>query len=208
MSLHHADGCHIQLLHMATNRKSSARTLNIAVLRVFRAKLRMLEREIGRCLEDQTACCSVTVAQCHVLLELDGLGSVNLKALSARLELDKSTLSRAVDSLVGLGLVDRKQDPDNRRQQIIALTKSGEGRVADIHQRCDAYYQAMLVRLPAVDLSAIVRGIGLLAEAMLAQRRDTGEPRCCRETAASPAAKPSGTGTAEGRRTRCLHSAI
>lgn len=179
---------------MATTRMISGKTLNIDVLRAFRAKLRLLEREIGRCLEDQTDCCGVTVAQCHVLLELDGLGSANLKALADRLELDKSTLSRAVDSLVELGLVARKADPESRRQQIITLTKLGEGRVADIHWRCDAYYQAMLARVPAVDLSAIVRGIGFLADAMLAQRKGTGEPLCYQKTAAKPAprARPVG----------------
>ena len=162
------------------------RTLSADALRSFRAKLRILEREIGRCLEDQTDCCGVTVAQCHVLLELDGLGSVNLKAIADRLELDKSTLSRAVDSLVQLGLAARKEDPENRRQQIISLTKSGEGRVADIHRRCDAYYRAMLARVPTVDLPAMARGIGVLADAMLAQRKDTGELQCCQENAAKP----------------------
>ena|SRR5664279_2057544 len=174
----------IQQLHMATHGNAPGKRMNIEVVRAFRSELRILEREIGRCLEDQTDCCGVTVAQCHVLLELASLGSVNLKSLADRLELDKSTLSRAVDSLVELGLVARNEDPENRRQQIIALTKSGEGRVADIHRRCDAYYQEMLARVPTVDLSAIVRGIGLLAEAMLAQRRAVGGVQCCQETAA------------------------
>lgn len=199
MPLHHGGSWHIQQLHMATERRNSARTLDIAVLRAFRAKLRMLEREIGRCLEDQTDCCGVTVAQCHVLLELDGLASVNLKALSARLELDKSTLSRAIDNLVGLDLVRRKEDPENRRQQVISLTKLGEERVADIHRRCDAYYEAMLTRVPAVDLSAIVLGIGLLADAMLAHRKETGELQCGEKTAARTASKAKRTGSNGGK---------
>lgn len=179
---------------MATTRVILGKTLNIDVLRAFRAKLRLLEREIGRCLEDQTECCGVTVAQCHVLVELEGLGSVSLKALAERLELDKSTLSRAVDTLVELGLVARKEDRENRRQQIISLTKPGQGRVADIHRRCDAYYQEMLAQVPSVDLSAIVRGIGLLADAMLAQRKGTGEPPCCQTTATKAAPRANRAG--------------
>jgi len=175
----------IQRLAMATYGKRP-----VSALRSFRAKLRILEREIGRCLEDQTDCCGVSVAQCHVLLELDGLGSVNLKALADGLELDKSTLSRAVDSLVELGVVGRKEDPENRRQQIISLTTLGQKRVADIHRRCDAYYQAMLARVPTGDLSVVVRGIGLLADAMVSQRRDSGERQCCQETVARPDHKP------------------
>jgi len=169
---------------MATIVQTSGKRLNVDALRSFRAKLRILEREIGRCLEEQTDCCGVTVAQCHVLLELDGLRSVNLQALADRLELDKSTLSRAIDSLVKLGLVARKEDPENRRQQILSLSKAGERRVADIHQCCDAYYQQMLARVTPVDLPAIVRGIEGLAEAMLAQRKDAGRMQCCRETTA------------------------
>ena len=160
---------------MATYRK------DFDLLRAFRSRLRLLEREIGRCLEEQTDCCGVTVAQCHVLLEMDGLRNVNLKALADRLELDKSTLSRAIDTLVELGLVARKEDPENRRQQILSLSKAGQRRVADIHQRCDAYYQQMLARVPTVELPAIVRGIEGLAEAMLAQRKDAGRLQCCKE---------------------------
>jgi DNA-binding MarR family transcriptional regulator len=177
---------------MTTKQDPLGKRLKVDLLRAFRSKLRILEREIGRCLEDQTDCCGVTVAQCHVVLELDGLGGVNLKALADRLELDKSTLSRAIDSLVALGLVARKDDPENRRQQIISLTKSGEGRVSEIHRRCDDYYQAMLARVPTVDLSAVVRGIGLLAEAMLAQRKDTGQLQCCQEIAGKPGRKANG----------------
>jgi DNA-binding MarR family transcriptional regulator len=140
-------------------------------------------------LEEQTDCCGVTVAQCHVLLELDGLRSVNLKALADRLELDKSTLSRAIDSLVELGLVARKEDPENRRQQILSLSQAGERRVADIHRRCDAYYKKMLARVPSVDLPDVVRGIEGLAEAMLAQRKDAGRLQCCEETITQPKRK-------------------
>jgi DNA-binding MarR family transcriptional regulator len=177
---------------MATNKKTSGLTLDIDALRSFRSKLRVLEREIGRCLEEQTDCCGVTVAQCHVLLELDGLRSVNLKALADRLELDKSTLSRAIDSLVELGLVARKEDPENRRQQILSLSKAGERRVADIHRRCDAYYRQMLGRVPTVDLLAIMQGIEGLAEAMLAQRKDVGRLQCCKETLAKTNRKVAG----------------
>ena len=176
----------MQQLLMATYRKTPDLTLDIDALRTFRSKLRVLEREIGRCLEEQTDCCGVTVAQCHVLLELDGLRSVNLRALADRLELDKSTLSRAIDSLVELGLVARKEDPKNRRQQSLSLNKAGERRVANIHRRCDAYYRQMLARVPSVDLPAIVRGIEALADAMLAQRRDAGRLQCCKETIAQP----------------------
>jgi DNA-binding MarR family transcriptional regulator len=145
---------------MATYKKTSGLMLDVDALRSFRSKLRVLEREIGRCLEG--------------------------------LELDKSTLSRAIDSLVELGLVARKEDPENRRQQILSLNKAGERRVKDIHRRCDAYYRQMLGRVPTVDLLAIMQGIEGLAEAMLAQRKDVGRLQCCKETLAKTNRKVAG----------------
>lgn len=148
-------------------------------IREFRAWLRVLEREIERTLQTQTDCCGVTVSQCHLLLELDGSGCVNLKALCEHLELDKSTLSRTVDSLVVLGLVKRGDDPGNRRQQIICLSDAGAARVAEINRLCDKQYTTLLGRLPADRRSQVLESIGLLAQAMVSQRKGSSSAGCC-----------------------------
>jgi DNA-binding MarR family transcriptional regulator len=168
-------------------------------IRSFRARLRVLEREISRCLEEQTGCCGVTLAQCHVLLELDSLGSVNLKVLSDSLELDKSTLSRAVDSLVYLALVTRQEDPENRRQQIIALSKKGTKRAVDIHQRCDAFYQQLIGRIPETHRANVIQSLSLMVDAMVAQRKDTGPLECCANTSEKPRRKARAKNTSNRR---------
>ena len=143
------------------------------LVRSLRAGLRVLEREIGRSLATQTDCCGVTMAQCHILLELDGAGCVNLKTLSERMELDKSTLSRTVDALVGLGLVNRGEDPANRRQQIICLSDAGTLWVADVHRRCDAFYGQLLERIPSAKHKSVLEAVSLLARSMVAHRKET-----------------------------------
>jgi len=148
------------------------------LVRSLRAQLRVLEREIGRSLATQTDCCGVTMAQCHILLELDGAGCVNLKTLSERMELDKSTLSRTVDALVGLELVSRGEDPANRRQQIICLSDAGTLWVADVHRRCDAFYQRLLERIPAAKHGAVLESVSLLARSMVEQRKDSISIEC------------------------------
>ncbi len=148
-------------------------------IRAFRVWLRVLEREIERTLQTQTECCGVTMSQCHLLLELDGGGCVNLKTLCDRLELDKSTLSRTVDSLVVLGLVKRGDDPDNRRQQIICLSDAGAARVAEIHRLCDKQYTTLLERIPEDRRSQVLESVGLLAQAMVSQRRGSSSAGCC-----------------------------
>jgi DNA-binding MarR family transcriptional regulator len=147
-------------------------------IRTFRARLRVMEQEIVRTLQSQTDCCGVTLAQCHLLLELDSSGCVNLKTLCERLELDKSTLSRTVDSLVGLELLTRREDPENRRQQIICLSGAGAVRVAEIHRLCDTHYEDMLERIPVARRSEVMESIGLLALAMVAQRKGSPPAGC------------------------------
>lgn len=45
--------------------------ISTADVRTFRAALRRLERNVAATLQSQASCCGVSVAQCHVLLELD-----------------------------------------------------------------------------------------------------------------------------------------
>ncbi len=150
----------------------------IQQIRRFRADLRILEREITDTLDTQTDCCGVTVSQCHILMELDGAGCVKLIELANSLGLDKSTLSRAVDSLVQLGWVDRSIDPDNRRAQIICLSVTGKAKVEDINQRCDRDYQDLLQRIPAEKHAEIIASLGLLAKAMQDRTKET-RNGCC-----------------------------
>ena len=103
------------------------------VLTSFRRQLRVLEREVIRELEAQTDCCGVTLAQCHVLLELaDSI--LSLSGLSELLSLDRSTLSRTVDGLVKAGLVERSDDPSDRRTLRLVLTPAGTAKVAYIDE--------------------------------------------------------------------------
>lgn len=153
--------------------QSSSKTI-----RDFRAALRLLEREVQRSVSGQADCCGVSTAQCHVLLELEGSGSVSLTGLASRMELDKSTLSRTVDSLVLSGWVSRTTDPDSRRQQVICLSESGKEKVAQINGLCDAYYQSMFEPMTQENQSRMVKAAVELAESLLALRKEKSHDVC------------------------------
>jgi DNA-binding MarR family transcriptional regulator len=130
----------------------------------FRRDLRALEREVVRQLEGETTCCGVTLAQCHVIVELtDG---TSLTALAAVLGLDTSTLSRTVDGLVKTGLVERAQDPADRRCICVTLTAAGRDKVAEISHRCNRYYSALLAGMSEKDQRQVIRTVRLLAGGM------------------------------------------
>lgn len=148
-------------------------------LRSLRSSLRQLEAEIGRALDEQMACCEVTLSQCHGLLAIDQLQTASIAEVAAKLNLDTSTLSRLVDSLVQAGLVDRSVDPNNRRRALVSLSPAGKARAEAIHQGCDHYYSRMLNLLSHDERRLCLELIPRLAQAMRSAREAEGDRLCC-----------------------------
>ncbi len=159
-------------------------------IRQFRRALRGLEREIEYSLSSQTECCGVTIAQCHLLLELDHRGPSSIGELALALELDPSTLSRTVDGLVKSQMATRADDPANRRRQIVELLPAGRAKVAAIDALCDVYYATLLDKAPPALKSAIGAVVAYLAEGMRAAR--CAGASCCTPLETTPAATAGG----------------
>ena len=146
----------------------------------FRHDLRALEREVARQLEIETACCGVTLPQCHALLELSR-GETSLSGLAARLDLDASTLSRTVESLVRAGLVERSVDARDRRAVCLRLTQAGRRKVDSINSGANRYYETLLAPLSEKDRRQAARVIRALADGMRRLRQeDLGAAHCCK----------------------------
>jgi DNA-binding MarR family transcriptional regulator len=146
-------------------------------IQTLRDKLRLLERESGGVFGEEKDCCGVTVSQCHTLLQVGKRESVSLVDLAAELNLDASTLSRTVQGLVLLGLLDRRTDAGDRRYVTIALTPQGRTIVAALEEKYDAYFKAVLDRLPAGSRSSIIESISVFVDAVRAHNEAIG---CCR----------------------------
>lgn len=145
-------------------------------LRNFRHALRQLETEIGLGLSGQTACCGVTVAQCHLLLETERCGGACLGDLADSLATDKSALSRTVESLVRDGLVERAQNPENRRKVSIRLTGAGAEKAESINLICDESHERVFSLIPADKHDQVVESVVLLASAMRRSRKEASCP--------------------------------
>jgi DNA-binding MarR family transcriptional regulator len=155
-------------------------TTEISV-RGLRKDLRVLEREVALSMASETGCCGVTLAQCHLLLETDLRGRTSVTELAGSLELDKSTMSREVGGLCEAGLLSRETDQENRRQQIISLTRKGQARADRINALCDASYGSLLDFIPAEKRQMVAESVSLLARAMRQKRKSTGSSGCCVE---------------------------
>lgn len=146
-------------------------------IRNFRRSLRVLENEITRTLAGQSCCCGVTSAQCHLLLETEFQEEAKLQDLADALELDKSTLSRTVDGLCRDGLLDRRDDPENRRRVSIRLSGSGKAKTDAINELCDNAYGTIFAFIPEEKHESVIEAVSLLAAAMRKSRKK-GESSC------------------------------
>ena len=123
-----------------------------------------LEREIGLLLRRSRAISSRLAGQLHpdldgaafgLLALLQDAGPLRASDLVARLGLDKSTVSRQVASLVGLGLVDRSADPDDGRAQVLTPSAEGAARLAQIRDARRERWEADLGHWPAEDVATL-----------------------------------------------------
>lgn len=145
--------------------------MDTAIVRKFRENIRHIERELN--IQDDTNCCEgVSIAQCHTLLALPPGESINLNDLSEKLYLDKSTVSRTVDSLVRNGTVKRIIPEENRRVVRISLTAKGTGICQRIHRESDEYFTAILKSIPAGDLPVFLRSFDIMVGRMIALNKE------------------------------------
>ena len=84
-----------------------------------------------------------------------------LNDVAARVRRGAPAVSRAIDTLVRAGLVDRQPDPDNRRRLALRLTEEGRQRLAS-PPLADASFEGRLARLAHSELRAIERGFEIL----------------------------------------------
>jgi DNA-binding MarR family transcriptional regulator len=123
-----------------------------------------LEREIGLLLRRSRALSARLAGQLHpdldgaaygLLALLQDAGPLRASDLVARLGLDKSTVSRQVANLVGLGLVDRTADPDDGRAQVLTPSAEGAARLALIRTARRERWESDLGHWPAEDVATL-----------------------------------------------------
>jgi DNA-binding MarR family transcriptional regulator len=84
-----------------------------------------------------------------------------LGQVAVRVNRGAPAVSRAVDTLVRAGLVERQADPDNRRRLALRLTEQGVA-VGQQAPKSDSSLEGRLAKLAASELRALERGIEIL----------------------------------------------
>ncbi|MFE1751213.1 MarR family winged helix-turn-helix transcriptional regulator [Streptomyces anandii] len=108
---------------------------------------------------------SLTLPQLRALVVLDTCGPVKLVALAATLGVNPSTALRMVGRLEALDLVDRRTNPDNRREVVLSLTDQGHDLVTRVLAHRRAEIRKLVQRLPAEERAALVPALRALTTA-------------------------------------------
>ncbi|CAB1246093.1 MarR family winged helix-turn-helix transcriptional regulator [Clostridium sp. HV4-5-A1G] len=132
----------------------------------LREMIRILERKLGILSESELACCGITMAQCHALVEIGRARSISLNELAQLLDLKNSTMSRTVNNLVTDGLAIRDIDPQDRRYVTISLTESGVKIFKGIEEGMNMYFKKIYDFIPADKQKQVIESIEILIEAV------------------------------------------
>jgi DNA-binding MarR family transcriptional regulator len=132
-------------------------------IRSFRRNLRRFER-LNQ-LSNIKCCENITLAQCHVLLEIETLGETTTKQLAKNLKLDKSTLSRTIEGLKRLELIKRATHGQDRRYILLKHTRKGKNKCSSLNLQNDSLYNKIFEKLSPNSREQFFKGFDDLVKA-------------------------------------------
>jgi DNA-binding MarR family transcriptional regulator len=130
-----------------------------AVLAGSRAVVGISVRSLADAME------SLTLQQYRVLVLICSRGPLRSGALAAAIGVHPSTFTRAVDRLVAAGWVSREDNPDTRREVLVAPTDKARVLVGQVLDRRRTEFEAVLERLSAEHRVSVREGFARFAEA-------------------------------------------
>jgi DNA-binding MarR family transcriptional regulator len=134
--------------------------------RILLGGLRALVRTQQVSERANVSCCGMTVAQAATVHVLYLEGPMRLGALSRRLGIAPSTLTRNVERIEARGWVERVPDPGDGRAFHMRLTADGRDQARQIEQQNEQAAEMLLAELPADRRERVIGGLMDLLEAI------------------------------------------
>lgn len=131
----------------------------------FQESMVGLVRALGLHRPDQTPCGQpVAVAEAHALLELTREPGLSQNGLAARLQLEKSTVSRVVTLLERRGWIERRRDTIDTRIVRVHVTRDGHEAAASLAASRRAKFAKIFEAIPKSERAAIISALAALTE--------------------------------------------
>lgn len=126
----------------------------------------LLDTEVRTRLK-QTA--DTTLPRFDILAQLERhVGPMSMGELSKRLMVSNGNVTGLIDRLAGEGLVDRKPSPNDRRVQMVSLTKKGAKSFSDIAENHRTWVGEMMADLSPDEMKGLYELLARLKASILA----------------------------------------
>lgn len=123
-------------------------------------------RSFGLHRPDQTPCGQpVTVTEAHALMDLAASGPMRQGELAARVQLEKSTVSRLVRQMETNGWMQRVSDRKDRRAVLVRLTRQGRETATQLARARHEKFARIVSAIPEDKRSMVVEAISILERA-------------------------------------------
>ena len=118
------------------------------------ARLRLTLVRLARTLRREGVT-RLTASQVSALATIEELGPLRISALAAHESMDPSVATRVVASLEGQGLLQRREDPDDKRACLVDLSELGRTSLSALWRERTVRLSTRLERLTAHEQRAI-----------------------------------------------------
>ena len=147
----------------------------------FRKILRQIQRELAALSRDDAQCCGISLAQCHAMIELGISGRTSISTLANAIGLDKSTLSRTIDSLVQQDLVLRNINNEDRRFMAVELSARGETFYKSLNDRYNMIFHEAMEDIPGEKQAQLLDDLELFLKILnkVRQKELLNQIDCC-----------------------------
>ena len=107
----------------------------------------------------------LSFSQINILMRLVHGGSIGVSEIGEQLGVTNAAASQAVDRLVQLGLIERTEDPEDRRAKRLALTQKGHDLIDEGVEARSKWIEGLTDALTPEQQNMIISALTLLTEA-------------------------------------------
>ncbi len=113
---------------------------------------------------------NISFSQFLILLPLHCKGKASQSDIALYLHLTEATVSRHINSLSRNGILTRKEDPDNRRKHILALTPKGTKEFSNAHKIIESELKKIFDIIPVKDRTLITKAFDSVLIKLVTQK--------------------------------------
>ena len=104
----------------------------------------------------------LSMPQLGILMQLHYRGTCGISELSDRFDITNAAASQLVDKLVQSGLIQREEDPHDRRAKMLNLTEKGKALIRQSSERQYRWVEDLARRLTAEEREQINEALNIL----------------------------------------------